>query len=247
MYLFIADHDSSSSSFTLNSIQPAVRAHGCCPADGGTVLLPFQSLFYPPRGYKLSRSSSSDGHCSWNPRKTTSRKRTGIKLSGHMMSQINNKPKHSCLLSLVTMAAGRLALQAVVWVIYCLQGSDCVCVTTRSEVKQARGQSNDCSTMSRRVIDDDNLSCIRGHSSRRSRRTRTGIENRGDGHIYSSQVCVHAQRSPDGKWVCLGYRLPAASYFSHVEAITWLRLHCELLSLAERPRWRPADKRSRTS
>lgn len=133
------------------------------------------------------------------------------------------------------------------WFIVSKAVTVCVCVTTRSEVKQARGQSNDCSTLSRRVIDDDNLSCIRGHSSRRSRRTRTGIENRGDGHIYSSQVCVHAQGSPDGKWVCLGYRLPAASYFSHVEAITWLRPHCELLSLAERPRWRPADKRSRTS
>lgn len=45
-----------------------------------------------------------------------------------LSSQINNKPKHSCLLSLVTMAAGRLALQAVVWVIYCLQGSDCLCL-----------------------------------------------------------------------------------------------------------------------
>lgn len=75
-----------------------------------------------------SRTSSSDGHSSWKPRKTTSQKRRGIRLSGHTTSQINNKPKHSCLLSLVTMAAGCLALQAVVWVIYCLQGSDCLCL-----------------------------------------------------------------------------------------------------------------------
>lgn len=77
-----------------------------------------------------SRSSSLDGRSSWKPRKTTSRKRTGIKLSCHTMSQINNKPKHSCLLSLVTMAAGCLALQAVVWVIFffCFQGSDCLCL-----------------------------------------------------------------------------------------------------------------------
>lgn len=41
------------------------------------------------------------------------------------------------------------------WFIVSKAVTVCVCVTTRSEVKQARGQSNDRSTLSRRASDDD--------------------------------------------------------------------------------------------
>ena len=44
------------------------------------------------------------------------------------MSQINNKPKHSCLLQLVTMAAGCLALWTVFQLIYYHHGNVCLCL-----------------------------------------------------------------------------------------------------------------------
>lgn len=198
------------SSFTLNSIEPVVRdarLPSCRWWNSEALIFFFLTLLGV---ISCSRSSSSAGRSSWKPRKTTSRKRTGIKLSGHTMSQINNKAKHSCLLSLVTMAAGCLALQAVVWVIYRLQGSDCLCLCYYA-LRSETGQSNDCSTWSRRVIDDDSLWCQRSQLreeqdwNRNTQVLSARYMTRGDGQLYSPQV---AQRSPGGKLVCPG-RIPS--------------------------------------
>lgn len=170
-------------------------------------------------------------------------------------------PKHSCLLSLVTMAAGCLGFCRLLfgWFIVSKAVTVCVCVTTRSEVKQARGQSHDCSTSSRRVIDDDNLARVRGHSSSRSRRTQTGIESTevptawymtwGEGHIYRS-TGVRARTEISRRQIS----------WSCQDSVSLLRATSPRLKRSHGcvyilsfeasqrvPRWRPAHKRSQTS
>lgn len=204
VYLFIADDDSGSSgSVTWDRVQPAVRDTRLLSCrwwnsewkHSAPATLIFFFFFTLLGVISCSHSSSSDGHSSWRPRKTTSRERTGIKLSGRTRSQINNKPKHSCLLSLVTMAAGCLASHAVVWVIYCFQGSDCLCLcyyALRSEtgagpIKRPQHFEQESEWWWQSVA-------VRGHSSRRSRRRKHRGPDCHTGHGETGHRCACTRR-----------------------------------------------------